>query len=294
MKFVLFGFFLLTTTAWSEGEGRWPYDLQHPKRTYMLPDELLEVSGLTDVDANTVACLQDEDAKLYFYDLREGRIVRTLTFGAPGDYEGLTRVGMEYFALRSDGLIHRMLLQDDHVHVVDTFRLDVPNKNIEGLGYDEMTGRVLVTPKDFIKGSKETRDLRVVYALDPTTCLLDPSPALTLSVMDIAEQARARGFKAAMRTTNSGRTVPALKLRLASIAVHPITGQYHLLSASDRTLLVLDRKGALVEIRRLDVGLFPKPEGITFMPNGDMLISNEGKDARPNLHYFVMRQKGRS
>ena len=287
---LLFLFLWLNTTITVGVGGTAEYDLKHPTRTYVLPDELIEVSGLTDVDATTVACLQDEEAKLYFFDLEEGRILKSLPFGAPGDYEGLTRVGKEYFALRSDGLIHRLLLNDEEFSVVDTFRLDLVHKNIEGLGYDEISGRVLVTPKDFLKGSKETRDVRVVHAFDPATGDLDHSPALTISISRVIAQARAKGFAVPTRTTDNGRTTPALKLRLSSIAVHPITGLYYLLSAVDRILLVLDRQGDLVEMRQLDAGLFPKPEGITFMPNGDMLISNEGKDARANIHCFAMHR----
>lgn len=272
------------------GDGRDPtYDLRHPDRTYILPDELLEVSALTDVNATTVACLQDEEGRLYLYDLMEGRVTRSMPFAEPGDYEGLTRVGAEYFALRSDGLIHRMVMLEDRMSTTDTFRLKVPNRNIEGLGYDEPTGRVLVTPKDFIKDSKESRDVRKVFAFDPRSCVLDKEPALTLSVASIIAQAEALGCKVPMRTTDKGRDVPAVKLRLSSIAVHPITGRYHLLSAADRIYLVLERNGTLVDLQQFDADLFPKPEGITFLPGGDLLISNEGKDARPNLLRFAMR-----
>src|SRR5688572_19391410 len=93
--------------GWANSAPPFHFDLDRPVRTYTLPDELVEISALTDVDANTIACLHDEAAKLYFMDLNSGKIVSEIAFGAPGDMEGLTRVRDEYFALRSDGFVYR-------------------------------------------------------------------------------------------------------------------------------------------------------------------------------------------
>ncbi len=262
------------------------YDLAHPARQYTLPDELLEISGITDVDVNTIACLQDEAAMLYFIDLVSGSITRRLNFGVPGDYEGLTRVGELYFALRSDGLINRLRLRDGAIELLDTFRLAIPNHNIEGLGYDEAQDRVLVSPKDFAKGDKATRDERVIHAFDPVTGKMSAEPALRFSVSGIIAQAEAMGVQLPMRKTDNGRELPALKLRLSSVAVHPRTEHYYLLSAVDHVLLVLDRNARLVSLNVLDPLAFAKPEGITFLLSGDMLISNEGKDGQADLLRF--------
>lgn len=263
------------------------FDLSRPQRVYTLPRELLEVSALTDVDSATVACLHDEAAMLYFFDLREGRITRRSSFGHPGDMEGLTRVGREYFALRSDGLVYRLALEGEQVHVRDSFLLRIPNRNIEGLGYDERHGRILVSPKDIEKGAPEVRDRRVIYGCDPVTGTTVAAPVLELSVDALVRAAQRKGLSVPTRTTPKGRTVPALKLRFSSVAVDPVSDHYYLLSAVDRTLLVIDRRQQLVELHLLDPRLFPKPEGITFLSSGDLLISNEGKDAPPNLLLFT-------
>ena len=36
------------------------YDLAHPTASDELPEILIEVSGLTDIDHRTIACVQDE------------------------------------------------------------------------------------------------------------------------------------------------------------------------------------------------------------------------------------------
>lgn len=265
---------------------QFPYDLRHPDKVHALPNELMEVSALTDVDERTVACVQDEAAVLYLLDLGTGRITGKRAFGPPGDLEGLTRVGREYYALRSDGLIYRMGMGADSMLVLDTFRVNVAQRNLEGLGYDERLGLVLIAPKGVEKGDPRARDRRVIYAYDPRARTLLTAPVLELSVDRIIAESRRAGFAVPERTTPKGRAAPALKLRFSSVAVDPVSDHYYLLSAVGRTLLVVDRSGALIALHQLDAGLFPKPEGITFLPGGTLLISNEGKDARPNLLRF--------
>lgn len=268
-----------------------PFDLDRPARVYSLPMELLEVSALTDVDDQTVACLHDEAAMLYLFDLKQGVIAQRFVFGLPGDMEGLTRVGAEYFALRSDGLVYRLVLKSDAVQVLDTFRLAMNNRNIEGLGYDERFDRVLVSPKDIPKGSPEVRDVRVIHAFDARTGKLLPEPVLTLSINTLVVQARAKGLAVPVRAKENGREAPALKLRFSSVAVDPRSDLIYLLSAVDRVVLVVDREGNLVHLKQLDVKTHPKPEGITFLPAGDLLISNEGKGTAPAIFRFARNAK---
>lgn len=271
------------------GASALPFQLDKPERNYTLPPELLEISALTDVDEYTVACVQDEQAMIYMLDLRKGTIIQRMPFGPAGDMEGLTRVGNEYFALRSDGLVYRIAMKAQAVSVLDSFHLDLPNRNLEGLGYDEHKDLVLISPKDFLKGDPELRDRRVVYAYDPRNKRLLPDPVLSLTVSGIAAQARTMGLELPTRTNDKGETISALKLRFSSVAVDPRNDHYYLLSAADRVLLVVDRQAKLVSLQQLDAKLFPKPEGITFLPSGDLLISNEGKGMQSNLLRFERR-----
>ena len=272
------------------GQAPLPYDLDRPDQVLRLPDELLEVSALTDVDEHTVGCVQDEAATFYLIDLRTGSITARQPFGPPGDMEGLTRVGTDYYALRSDGLIYHLRPIPQRMAVVDSFRVNVAEHNLEGLGYDEQRKQVLISPKGTVKGDPGTRDQRMIHAYDVVTKRLLPTPALTVSVAAVVRQAQAAGYTVPVRTTPKGRVVPTLKLRFSSVAVDPRTDHFYLLSAVDRTLLVMDRNAKLVALHNLSATLYPKPEGITFLPGGSLLISNEGKQVRPNLLRFERKQ----
>ncbi len=248
-----------------------------------LPTELREVSCLTDVDKHTVGCLQDEQATLYFLDVRTGVITGRHAFAGAGDMEGLTRVGQHYYALRSDGLVYTFSFANNRISAPDSFALRLPHGNIEGLAYDERMKRVLVAPKDVVKGDKGARDKRDVYAFDPATRALLTEPVLSFSVSSLLQQATTRGMSIPMRSTPKGREVPDIKLRMSSIAVDPVSDHFYILSAVDHALFVVDRKGGLVDLVVLDPRELPKPEGITFMPGGDMIITSEGKDSPPRL-----------
>lgn len=272
---------IVLTLALSSGKAQ--PTLPRPFAVTELPAELREVSGLTAMDENTVACLQDETATLYLVDLRSGRILGRHPFAGPGDMEGITRVKDHLFALRSDGHVYRIGRQGDRFAATDQFDLILPYRNYEGLGYDPVDDRVLVAPKDSQKGGPELRDKREVFAFDPATLAVQQSPVLAFSVKHIIRAAQADGVDIPMRTTDKGRRIPDIKVRMSSITVEPATGHYFILSAVDQTLLVLDRKGSYVALYLLDARLLPKAEGITFLANGDMLIATEGKDAPPRL-----------
>lgn len=66
------------------------YNLSSPEVRVELPKVLHEISGLTDIDDHTIACVQDEEGLVFIYDLRKNEIKHQFAFGQPGDYEGIT------------------------------------------------------------------------------------------------------------------------------------------------------------------------------------------------------------
>jgi uncharacterized protein YjiK len=86
-----------------------------------------------------------------------------------------------------------------------------------------------------------------------------------------------------------GDTRVALRLSPSSVAVHPITGEIFVLSATDPVLVSLSRTGAVTGYALLDQELHRQPEGLAFTSSGDMLISNEGAGGAPLLFLFKWR-----
>jgi len=277
----------LATNAPSVGA----YTLNRPDRVDRLPYQLREVSGLTDVSDHELGCVQDEDGIIFVYDLRLRQISRQLTFGPPGDYEGLTRVGKTFFVLRSDGRLYEVPANASRSRGRSR-QLGIPNRDNEGLGFDSRRGRLLIAPKARLKGKKH-KDSRLVFAFELQGRKLLSEPAFELSIDAIREFAEIHGLPVPEKTTKKGKKRSALRFMPASIAVHPATQEIFVLSAEDHVLAAFDASGAVTGYARLDPKLFAQPEGITFLSNGDMVISNEGAGKDATLLLFKWRrQKG--
>ena len=78
----------------------------------------------------------------------------------------------------------------------------------------------------------------------------------------------------------------------SAIAVHPITKKLYLLSASDHLFFIFNStNGEIEHLELLNPDIFNKAEGITFMDNGDMIITNEGQNKNPTLLRFNYKSK---
>lgn len=265
------------------------YDLSSPTRRTELPRELTEISALTDVDERTVACVQDEAGAVFFVEHATGRVISRIPFAGPGDYEGLARVGGELYVLRSDGLIHHIGLREGMLLPLDSFRLQVPEADLEALCYDGKNDRLLIAPKSGRKGHAAVRDQRAIYGWDRAKHHQPDAPVLELGLARLSAEARALGVTLPSERTRNGREEPLFKLRASSICVHPLDDTIWILCAVDFALVVVDRNGHLIDLVRLDPRSFPQAEGLTFLPNGDLLISNEGHGRPADLLLFARK-----
>jgi uncharacterized protein YjiK len=94
----------------------------------------------------------------------------------------------------------------------------------------------------------------------------------------------------ATRQHKNGRiTASEIRMNTSEIAVHPITDELYILSATDHILIVADQAGQVKQMERLDRFVFNKPEGISFFSNGDMFITNEGQQGTPTVIRFNYR-----
>ncbi|MCY2957238.1 MAG: SdiA-regulated domain-containing protein [Planctomycetota bacterium] len=259
------------------------YDLSKPLRVFTLPAELREISGITAIDANTVACVQDEKGAIYFFDLREGRVVRRAKFGPKGDYEGLAVVRDEFFVLRSDGVLLRLQAVDDRFEIVQTIELHIGQKEFEGLACDRDGKQLIIAPKSV---AKDEQDVRTLFAVDLAKLELFAAPLLSLRVAAVAVAARQLGVTLASKVTDKGKLKLDLSLRLSEVAVAPDTGDFWLLSGADRTMLVVDRAGKVKGLHQFAEATLAQPEGATFLPNGELVIASEGVDRDAVLHIY--------
>jgi uncharacterized protein YjiK len=73
----------------------------------------------------------------------------------------------------------------------------------------------------------------------------------------------------------------------SAIEVHPETGGILLLAAREEAILELSPTGALVDGRELKKKEHPQPEGIAILPDGTLLIADEGQGKRGRITRYA-------
>ena len=268
-----------------ESKGESDYDLSAPDRIYTLPPVLQEVSGLTTIDASTVACVQDEYGIVFFYDLNEAEVKRTLVFGTGGDYEDIARAGGTIYVMRSDELLVEIRNYVSENFETASHMAKMPGSNAESLCYDTNKDRLLMMPREVSDNHKNSNNIRYIYAFDIKTKEMSEDPVISIDIKKIGKFAMDHDINVPMKGKKGDRK-PDIRMKTSAMAINPVNNRLYVLSGPERLLFVFDRDGKIIWLERLDKDLFPQPEGITFLVNGNMLISNEGRNKVPTLLLF--------
>ncbi len=230
-----------------------PYHLEMEGERYDLPKQLKEISGLSYYKNNQLACVNDEDGKVFIYDLTKKEIIEKIPFGKEGDYEGIEVVDNEVFILKSNGKINSFKIGEAYERTIDCSDPDVIE--YEGLGYDPKNKRLLLAAKERVE---DKDDKKMIYAYDFDRKVLFKNIAIPQE--QITDEANGKNF------------------RPSGIAVNPLTGQIFILASSGKKLLILAADGQKEALISLNPKIFEQPEGICFSPEGTLYIASEGKN----------------
>lgn len=229
--------------------------------TWKMPEILNEVSGISWISENTIACVEDEDGIIFIYDLKKEKVIQEITFADSGDYEGIAINEMDAYVMRSDGLIYEVLRFRESEPKITTFQTAfTARNNIETLTLDTEKNSLVVTPKD----RDQSDDFKGLYYIKLDAKTMDEKPLLRIDMNDKAFKDYKK--KKAYRTFSP-----------SDVAIHPVTGDYYVLEGKNPKLAILDSDGTIKKVYKLDKEDFAQPEGITFSPDGRLFISNEAR-----------------
>jgi hypothetical protein len=262
------------------------YNLSAPDIIYLLPHDLKEISGITQINDSTIACVQDERGIVFIYNFNKNQTSRQFIFGPQGDYEDIARVEETLYVVKSSELLTE--IKDFKAGNIKTenYMLGIPGKDIEGLCYDKKNNRLLIAPKEISKDS-DKKDNRFIYGFDLGSKKLIKAPAFEFELKSIKRFCMENNIKVPMKSKKDGKKdEPDIKFRPSAIGIHPVTNKLILISGMEHLIFVFDMNGNIEYLEKLDPALFPQPEGITFLTNGDMLISNEGRHGSATLLRF--------
>lgn len=268
----------------TQGDGP-KYDIKNPVDKFFLPYVLEEISALGYYKDNILACVQDENGKVFFYDYVQKKIVHTTLFEYSGDYEGVEVVDGTVYIVKSNGDLFGLNIDfNEEKHQATKYGTPFKSKNdIEGLGYDPINNELLLVTKDEAGiDEKKDKDSRGVYAFSLEKMKLKKKPRFIIT------QKERRNFYKKNKPKNSYDD-KRLLFKPSGIAVHPLDGNYYLLASVGKLLLVVSPEGKILESYTIPPSLLTQPEGICFTPDGTMFISSEGEGDRGYILRYPMR-----
>jgi len=234
------------------------------KKVIILDKDLLEISGMYYMPDGRIASMNDEDGKIFLINNTTGEYTVT-KFGRKRDYEDIVAVDNYYYVLESNGNIHRVPIGDPDTE--EEFEFPREKKiEFESLCYYKHLGKLVLISKE----QRETKKGVLAYTFDPVT--LDFSDSALFEIYR-------RDIHAILKDNNA-------QFKPSAAAIHPILNRLFIVASVDKAMIQCTLDGKAEKAWQLNPDQFPQPEGITFAPNGDMFISNEGVDGKATILKF--------
>ena len=268
------------------------YNLEEPNQTFELPKILKEISGLSfDKEFQKLYAVQDENGIIFIIDKHTGEVENEIEFHKDGDYEGIEVVGDVVYVVKSTGTVYEVKNLGKEDQKMEKYNLFLTKENnVEGLCLDPSINQLLMACKGIPATGESFEVIRfkkVVYGFDLAEKNIDSIPVYDVNL---------EGIQKCLHQSSTIKDSEKLHKHFISededlnfnpsgIAIHPLTKNIYILSSAGKTLVVLNPKGEVVYIERLDKKIHKQPEGIAFDQDGTLYISNEGGKEKPAKLY---------
>lgn len=234
---------------------------------WLMPYDLLEISGMTFINDTLLGCIQDNYGILFIYDLKNSELISKTGFAGEGDFEGITLVGKTAYALRSDGVIceiNNIYEEEPEVEIITTSLNQ--GHDTEGLAYDRKNKRLLITCKGY---DDKYKNQKPIFAFDLVKKELVETPVyiidLNNKLLEEKDVAQEDFF------------------RPSDISIHPKTQKLYITDSANRKLVILTKEGAIESVYKLSKQVWPQPEGIAFNSKGELFVSSEGVNSEGKI-----------
>jgi uncharacterized protein YjiK len=242
-----------------------------PEAQWRLPGRLREISGLAVTDAGRLFAHDDERGVIYEIDPVEGRLVKAFALGdvtAADDFEGIAVVDDRFYLVSSNGRLYESAEGEDGERMLfNTYGTGVGRRcEVEGLAFEPADRTLLLvckTPRD-----PELRESVNIYRWS-----VDQRAMASDSLIRISRAALTEG-------------IPGNRFSPSGIERHPETGHYFIVAAPEEAIAVVDAAGEVLWVETFPDGAHRQAEGITFAPEGSLLIADEGGGGRARLSRY--------
>ena len=234
-----------------------------------LPHKLDEISGMAITKDGRLFCHDDERGVVYQINYDNGKIIKRFQlgeFGIEADFEGIAIANDKFFLLSSNGILYEFREGKDLEKVkFKKYELGFsPKFEFESLCYEETTNSLLLASKKY--SGKKYKKSRAVFSFSLDNYKLNTTLKFLISLKELKEKFNVKDFYP------------------SGIAIHLATGDYFILSSKGEPVLVrFSNKGKILKAYKLDKDTFVQPEGIVFLTDSTVLISNEAKNKRATI-----------
>lgn len=246
------------------------YSFSTPDDKMELGKHLKEISGMAYIPGKKkILAENDEKGNIFTIDF-ENKIdlIDKEKFGGKGDYEDIVYTDSAVYMLISSGIVSKVFIKDSSFTTTE-FDLKLNGKNEFEAMYLDADGKSLILLcKDC---SKEKNEVRNAYRFDLTTEKFISEKAYTIDVSSI--QNKLKDDKAEFKPSAAG--------------ISPLNGKLYIVASVGKVMVIATKDGVVEEVIKLDPELYNQPEGLTFAPNGDLYISNEGGEGVATILKFV-------
>ena len=262
-------------------------DKDQPDKQVKLSKKITEISGLAVSGDGRIFAHDDELAVIYQLNSDNGNIVKQFFLGKKkplkGDFEGLAIAGSDFYLTTSAGTIYQFTEgEDDQSVSYRTYKTSLSEKyDVEGLCFDPETGCLLLACKRFAGKNKDGQ--RSVYSFSLKHMELEKEPRFTIeisAIMKYMERSISKKLGEFFLLIEPAGFAPS------GIERHPVSGTFFILSSQSALIAEVDKAGKVIAVKDLDSRKHRQPEGIVFLPDNTMLISDEGVDQKATLSFY--------
>lgn len=249
------------------------YNFSTPTEKMQLGKHLQEISGMAYVpEKNILLTENDEKGDIFSVDFKnKNDNVGKIKFGGKGDYEDIVYTDSAVYMLVSTGAVVKVQIKDSSFATQEFILNNGGVNEFEAMYMDTDSRSLILLCKDC---AKEKNEIRVAHRFDLATNTFYPEPAYTINIADI--QKILNDDKAEFKPSAAG--------------INPVNGKLYIVASVGKLLVIADKNGKVEQAIRLDPVLYNQPEGMTFAPNGDLYISNEGGEGIATILRFTYKK----
>ena len=258
-------------TATKTGTG--PYNFTSPSEKMEMGKHLHEISGMAYIPGKDLILGEnDEKGDIFTFDFKnKNDNAGKIKFGGKGDYEDIVYTDSAIYMLVSSGTVVQVLTKDSSFTAKE-FILGENKSEFEAM-YAGADGHSLILLCKECNHEKD--EIRNAYRFDLTTYIFDPEPVYTIHIEDIK------------KILNDEEA----EFKPSAAGINPIDGKLYIVASVGKLLVIADKNtGKPEQVFRLDPTMYNQPEGMTFAPNGDLYISNEGGEGMATVLKFVYKK----